>query len=376
MPANRLRVLFLIGILTDTGGAERFVSGLARHLPRDRFDPWVCAPRGASADAARLLSEAGIPLVDLGRRTKWDFYRFASLIALLRKERFDVLHTHLFGSNFWGTLIGRACGVPVVIAHEHTWAYSGSPGRAWLDGRVIGRLATRFVAVSDQDARRMVDYERVPPGHVLVMPTAYIPRRQQNGSTDIRTELGLGRHVPLIATAVLFRPQKAIEVLISAHALLVQHAPDAQLVIAGDGPCRQEWTDQARQLGLDGRVHFLGVRKDVEAILSAADIAALSSDFEGMPLFVFECMANRIPLVSTAVGGIPSVVEDGRTGLLVPPRDPDALAQALRSLVDDPERRRQLAAAAWERLPRFSIEHVAQEFAELYESLVAETARR
>jgi glycosyltransferase involved in cell wall biosynthesis len=292
----------------------------------------------------------------------------------LLSERFDVIHTHMFGSNLWGTTIGAACRVPVRIAHEHTWSYEGDPVRMWLDGHVIGRFATRFIAVSEADARRMVQIEGVPADKVIVMPTAYVPR---NGAapaavTDIRTELGIPADAPLIATAAIMRPQKALEVMIEALALLLKRVPDAHLVIAGDGPERPMLEKYTLGLGLGDRVHLLGVRQDVDAILKEADVAALSSDFEGMPLFTFESAASGTPLVATEVGALPDLVEDGHSGLLVPPRDPEALAQGMATLLMDPDRRERLAVAAAERLEQYTIDRVAVEFADLYERLRAE----
>jgi len=371
MAGERLRVLYLIGYLSDQGGAERFSLSLATHLPRDRFEPWMCYTRGADEAPLRDLRAAGIPYFGLGRHAKWDFYRFARLARLLRRHRVDVIHSHMFGSNLWGTLIGRACRVPVVIAHEHTWAYSGDPLRAWLDGHVIGRLATRFIAVSPADAEQMVSYERVPADKVLVIPTAHVPRRAAS-TNDVRRELGLRNGAPLIATAVILRPQKALEVMVDAVALVRQRVPDVHLVIAGDGPMRAALEQRVRGLGLEDRVHFLGVRTDVDAILDAASICALSSDFEGMPLFAFECMAARRPLVATAVGALPTVIDSGRTGILVPPRNPGALADAMVELLTDRARRERIAQAAHARLSEYTIDAIAAQFADLYERLLAE----
>ena len=128
--------------------------------------------------------------------------------------------------------------------------------------------------------------------------------------------------------------------------------------------------------GLAGTVHFLGQRRDVTSILETVDVGALSSDWEGMPLFVLECMATGTPVVATDVGGIPEMIAHDRTGLLVPPRDPGALATAISTLLGDPERRRRLAAAAMERMHAFTIDAVAERFAALYEELVRETAVR
>lgn len=157
------------------GGAERFVTGLAVHLPRNRIEPWVCSTRHGEPQAIRALSEAGIPHINLGRNSTWQMHRLGRFAALLARQRIDVLHTHKFGSNLWGALIGSACRVPVILAHEHNWSYEGARLRVWLDGQVIGRLATRFIAVSEANRERMIRVERVAADKVLVMPTAYIP---------------------------------------------------------------------------------------------------------------------------------------------------------------------------------------------------------
>ncbi|HWE14260.1 MAG TPA: glycosyltransferase [Solirubrobacteraceae bacterium] len=382
MARRRVRVLFLIDWLGEQGGAERFTLGLATNLPRDRIEPWVCLTHGASDGELETLHAANVPVVVLGRRSRWESHRLLGLLRLLRHEQFDVLHTHMFGSNLFGSVAGRLTRVPVLLAHEHTWSYEGRPVRAWLDGRVIGRLVTRFIAVSRADAERMVSYERVPAERVLVMPTAYVPGPTADG--DIRAELGLDDTTPLVATAAVLRPQKAIDVLLEAFASVLQRVPAAHLVIAGEGvlrsdftrdPMRQVLENRAHQLGIGQHVHFLGIRRDVDAILRRADAAALSSDFEGTPLFIFECMANHTPLVATAVGGVPDVIEDGVSGILVPPRAPEALADALSELLGDESRRSELTAAASERLTRFRIDSVASEFASLYEQLVSQAGR-
>lgn len=189
--------------------------------------------------------------------------------------------------------------------------------------------------------------------------------------SDIRSELGLAADTPLIAVAAVLRPQKALEVMLEAHAILLSRVPGAHLVLAGDGECRAMLEARARELGIADQVHFLGRRDDAEGIIESADVAALSSDFEGLPLFVFECMANGTPLVATAVGGLPEVVENGVSGLLVPPRDPNALAGALAEILTDRQRAASMAEAARQRLSAYSIEAVAGRFADLYAELLA-----
>jgi glycosyltransferase involved in cell wall biosynthesis len=365
----RTRILFLIDYAYCTGGAERLAVGLATHLAQDRFEPWICVTRETDSVTAGVLSDAGVRHITLGRSAKWDVHRLGGLVRVLRREHFDILHAHMFGSNLWGTLIGSVCRVPAIVAHEHGWSFEGNPARAWLDGNVIGRLATKFIAVSNADGQRMVSREGVSADKVVVIPNGYIPSLARS-ETDVRGELGLTEDVPVIGVAAVLRPEKRLDLLLKAHAGVRSAVPRAQLVIAGDGECRGDLERQARELGLDGSVHFLGARTDVDSVLRAADIAALTSDREGSPLFVFECMANNTPLVATAVGGIPDVVEDGRTGVLVPRRDVQALADGMINLLTDPERRRRIAAAAGELLGRYTIDATVTRFADLYESLV------
>ena len=372
MSRKRIKILYLIGFLSDNGGAERFALGLATHLPRDRFEPWVCAPRGAEPLAAAALADAGIPFIGLGRTARWDVHRLAALPAIVRRHRFDVLHAHMFGSNLWGTLVGTACRVPVVIAQEHTWSYEGAPWRVWLDGQVIGRFATRFVAVSKADAERMVTIEHVPTRKVTVVPTAYVPQADVGKNTDLRAELGLAPDTPLYGSASNMRPQKALEVMLEAPAKLLETCPGAHLALAGDGVARPDVERRIRELSIADSTHLLGVRTDVDAVIRCFDVAAMSSDFEGMPLFAFECFANGTPLVATAVGGLTQIIEDGRTGMLVPPRRPDLLAAQIEVLLRDPALRERLATAARTVLDGYSIDAVAGRWADLYEQLLAE----
>jgi glycosyltransferase involved in cell wall biosynthesis len=368
-------VLFMIDHAGTPGGAERFVVGLAEHMPRDRVEPWVCSTRQGDETAIRALAQAGIPHLNLGRTGRWQVHRLGGLLRTVRRARFDVVHAHKFGSNVWGVVLGRLSRVPVILAHEHTWSYTGNRLRVWVDRWIIGRLATRFIAVSEADRRRMVEIEHVAREKTLVMPTAYIPHSRRDGgaSGGIRAELGLTADVPLVGAAVGLRPQKALDVMLRAHARLIQTVHSAHLVIAGEGECLPELERLVEQLGIGDSVHLVGVRNDVDAILEAVDVGAMSSDWEGLPLFVFECMAARTPLVATAVGGLTEIVEDGITGLLVAPRDPDALADALARVLTDRPFAQRLASAAAERLHEYEIPAVAERFANLYEELTIES---
>ncbi len=126
----------MIDFVVDSGGGERFAAGLAQHLPRDRFETWLCSTRGAEPEFVAALTKAGVRHINLGRRFKWDVHRFGRLAAVLRRERFDIVHAHKFGSNVWGTLIGCLCRVPVDDRPGADWSYTGNRLRKWLDGQV------------------------------------------------------------------------------------------------------------------------------------------------------------------------------------------------------------------------------------------------
>jgi glycosyltransferase involved in cell wall biosynthesis len=270
-------------------------------------------------------------------------------------------------------LLGRVCRVPVVIAHEHAWSYEGQTYRRLLDGYFIGRLATMFLTVANRDL--MIEWEHVPENKVTLMPNPYIPRPSTNGG-DLRAELGIDPSAPVVGTVARLRPQKALDVLVDAFALVARSLPEARLVIAGEGPCREELERQAAERGVRDSVHFLGMREDLDVVLRAVDVAAMSSHFEGAPLFGLECMAHGTPLVATDVGGLSELFENGRSAILVPPGDAPALASALEGLLREPTRRQALAEAARSEIDRYSIDSVTAEYEALYERLLKDSGRR
>jgi len=368
-PSERLRVLMLVNRLRGGGGgAERFLVGLAARLPRDRFEVVVCTTRPSEGPLLDTMLAQGVEHIGLDRRGRFDLTAFARLVRILRDRHIDILHAHMFGSNVWGTVLGRLARVPVVVAQEQTWDYEGQPLRKLLDGRLVGRHSDVFVAVSHRDAERMVALEGVPREKIRVIPNAYVPRPTDE-ARDLRAELGIAADAPVVGTAAVHRPQKALEVLLEAFAEVRGRLPEAHLLLGGDGPRRPALERRAAELDLGESVHFLGYWQDMGVLLRAVDVAAMSSDFEGTPLFAIECITHGAPLVSTRVGGIHEVLEDGRSVTLVPPRDPQALAEAIEALLLDSPRRAAQAAAAAAVAPRFGIEHVAGEFGALYETL-------
>lgn len=366
---GRLRVLTLLNQV-ERGGAERFALALARGLDRTQFESFVCVTRDPPGPLGRDLLDAGVQSLWLKRGSRVAIWRWWPLVRWMRRHRFHVVHSHLFGSNIWGVLFGRLCGVPVVIATEHSWSYEGKPLRRFIDREWIGRFASAFVAVSENDRRRMVSVEGVAEDKTRIIGTALIPRPSRGTSAELRSVLEPTDRGHLVGTVCALRPEKRIDLLISAFRDVQAAIPDTRLVVIGDGPERPRLEEMARSLQLDQHVLFLGTREDVPDLLEALDAYVICSDREGRPLSLIEAMTARLPVVATAVGDIPIMAGDPPAAVLVPPDDATALARALTDLLSDPAGMAALGRAARARaISEFGFPACVGRWQSLYRSL-------
>jgi glycosyltransferase involved in cell wall biosynthesis len=348
---RRTRVVVMIDTLARPGGGERLAVENAIGLDPARYERTLCITRWDDAleqaePAASILArlrEAGVRVIRLRRRSRWTLWDWWPLLKILRRERVDVLHGHLFGSNVWAAIVGRLARVPVVVAHEHMWAYGGNRLRPFLDRNLIARWSDAFVAVSEEGRRRMVESERIDPTDIVVIANG-IAGFEPGDRSQMRAELGIPLDAPVVGSVGHLRPEKAFEVLVEAVSIARDSHPGLIALIAGEGPLRADLEAQSARLGVEGAVRFLGARNDVPDLLAALDVAVCCSDFEGGPLSVMEYMEAGLPVVATRVGGLPELVRDGESGLLVPPRDPRALAEAIARVLDDPSLRAGMGA--------------------------------
>ncbi len=364
-PVAPVRVVVMIDSIAGPGGAETLAVENAIRLDPERFERTLCVTRWedglertepASSILARL-SEAGVRVIKLRRSSRVALWSWRPLLRALRSERVDVLHGHLFGSNVWAVILGQLTRTPVVVAHEHMWAYGGNRVRPLLDRDLIARFSDVFIAVSEEGRRRMIEVERIAPERITLIPNGIAGFPAGDGDR-IRRELGIGPGDPVIGSVGHLRREKAYEVLIEAAALLRDdHGLRPAVLIAGEGPERPRLEELIAARGLGDSVHLLGARIDVPDLLAALDVAVCCSDFEGGPLSVMEYMEAALPVVATDVGGLPELVADGETGILVPPRFPGTLATVLAGLIGDAgERRRMGESGRRMRRKRWSLE--------------------
>jgi glycosyltransferase involved in cell wall biosynthesis len=323
------------------GGVEEVVLGLAQRLDPSEFRLSLAGPPGLLDSLAPDL--AGVPIEALAVEAEsWTHAReVRRLAAFMRRVRPHVVNPHLFRSTVIAAPLARATGIPAVVETYHgreAWRQGWLRGRFIAD-RLVTRLVTRVIAVSRGAADFLVHGKGYPARKVVVIPngrdlTRFVPGAHRDG---VRKELGLDRDAPVVGVVGRLETQKGHVYLLDAWPAIVRRHPDARLLVVGEGSLREELLNQARDLGITDSVIFTGFRSDVPRILDAIDILALPSLHEGMPLTVIEAAGAGRAVVATAVDGTPEVVLDGRTGHLVPPLDPPALARALLALLGDPD---------------------------------------
>ena len=374
--AGPIRVLYVAGNFV-TGGAERHLLEMWRRIDRDAFDVQIAVLKREGAFTP-LVEATGLPIHDLGvGRRLYDpsgVRGLLRLVALVRKFRPDVIHGYLFGPNLFAAIAGRVCGVPVVcVAKRNVDAFESS--RQIAVQRLAHRLATHVTAVSEEVARSSVALG-VPRGRITVIENGVdIARFDGRDGPPPPGVNGRAPGLALVGSVGCLAPRKDYGTLLCALARLRGRGREFRAAIAGDGPERAALEASAADLGLTGVVDFLGERSDVDRLLPAFDVFALSSREEGIPNALLEAMAAGRACVATRVGGNAEVLEDGRTGWLVPAQDPEALAAALEQALTQPaEAARRGAAARQEMIAARSIDVMVRRHEQFYRDAVGSAA--
>lgn len=343
------------------GGAQVALQGLAVQLGSSACQHIVCALEGGPLQA--LLEHQGIPVrcLNLPRRSivtgpLYVIYTVRVLRALtrvLRRHHVALIHAHLPDAIVVGALAGKLSGTPVVGTYQGLGIWPRN--RSKYDPRTMirkilyrlaGRYSKRTIAVSPPVWSLLCENLGFSPETTVLIPNSIDTDRFRDAvpPPGLARELGMEGSQRAIVCVGRFVVNKGQRVLIQAMPEIIGRCPDAVLLLVGDGPARRELTELTTQLGLDGRVKFLGTRSDVPEILSSAEIFAQPSFYEGIPLSVLEAMAAGKPVVATRVPGNADVIEDKRNGILVPPGDPGAMADAIASLLSEPERAKAMGA--------------------------------
>ncbi len=353
MTKSRIRVVHGVPSL-NLGGAERVTVHILSGLDRNRFEPSVIVfgkPNGTALEG--MLAERRIPVTFFGKRPGFDPRAYWRVLAALRRLRPDVVHTHmqvLLYALPAIKILRPSLAVHTVHSlaeHEVNWELRWVQRLSFRLGVVLVAIA-HGVRLSLQKLYGLSDIPLIPNGIPVNDYASHpVPR-------DVwRSREGFSPDDLLLVSVGRLTREKNHALLLDAFAYLHATHPHAHIVLAGVGKERSALEARADRLGIRSKVHFLGLRNDIPDLLGAMDLFVLASDWEGNPLCVMEAMAAGLPIVSTAVGGVPELVHSGKEGFLVPPGDVRAMTEALALLLSDPYLRKAMGAAD---LPDFLVQ--------------------
>lgn len=350
------------------GGGQRQVHGLATGMQRRGHEAWVVA-RPRTQLAGRLASD-GVAVVGLSPAFEWDPVAVGRLRALLRRVRPDVVHAHAAHAVAVAALATAGTRVPLLVTRRVALPLRRNALSRWKYAR-----AERFIAVSER-VKRALCADGIAPQRISVVRSGVeLGCREPRSSAATLGSLGIVAGCPLVVmVSSLVPPHKDPETFLAALAAARGAGCELQALLIGDGPLIGVALRARRRLGLDRVVRFAGFRPDAVELLAAADVAVLSSRDEGLGTTLLDAMADGVPVVATAAGGVTEIVRDGIDGLLVAVGDGAALGAAIGRVLGDAQLRAALTAAGRERVKEFSIERTVEGTLEVYRMLAADAA--
>ena len=325
MAAHPPRVVHLVQPLSG-GGAETAVRMLCAGLPSEGIDAGVVSVYESGLDEGAQAG-LGVPLVDLGRRRRGDYAYFPELVSTLRRLRPDIVHAHLHTGQYPGRIAALLAGVPSIVLTIHG-REPGGPVR-WALDRVLHARTARFIVFTETQRRRFAREQRVPLERIAIIPNGARPQPATASRAELRRALGLPDDAFAIYAIGRFSEEKNHAALLDGFAAAGAQAPDLHLVLAGTGPLDALLKARANELGLDGRVRFLGYRSDATQLVEAMDLFALTSFREGMPLALGEAMSGGLAPLVTPWRDHNDFVREGENGYVTAGFSADDVAAAL-----------------------------------------------
>lgn len=347
---DRITVLHLIGSL-KVGGAEQQLVSIVPHFDKSKFRVVVVTMQPGGG-LVKALAKTGIESVCLNFRIRTFIPSLLRFVSILRRERADILHTHMSFASFFGRLGGLCARVPIMITTDHGQDPRKKPWDIWVEW-VFNRFTAARVAVTNDIAEILHTRDHTPRNKIVVIENGVDTDRFRVDKSEglrVRKELGLSDDAIVVGTIARLTWEKGLEVLIEAISELVKTVPQLRCVIVGDGLARQDLEKCCDDFKMRDYVQFTGIRLDVPELLKSFDMFALPSKSEGMPVSVLEAMAAGTPIVSTDVGGIPGVITDHREALMVAAGDNQAFMDAMTELISNPQLAAELAGKASEKV--------------------------
>jgi glycosyltransferase involved in cell wall biosynthesis len=367
----------------EDGDTSGFFPQLATHHDRRRFEMHFATLKPIAPWLAQHMENQSVPWfsLDCAHRLSYPI-GMLRLARQLRRLRIDVVHTHLFDPSVVGLLAATLAGTGIRVHTRHHSDYHTRIDRPWhvrLD-QLCTRLSHGVIAVSEHTAEHLRGREGAPPRKVHVVRNGIDFARVRISSAEavarVRAELAPPGTDLVVVPARLHAEKGHAHLFAALPGLRRRTRRPWTLCLAGRGPAEADYRSQLRALGCDDLVQFLGFRRDLPDVLAAADLVVLPSVAEAFGLAVAEALYLGCAVVATRVGGLPEIVEDGSDGVLVPPAAPDALTDAIVSLLDDPARRRALGARGRKKIENgFSFEVMVRGYEAVYRDVAGRSGR-
>lgn len=372
---NPIRALQVVDKFSTDGesihGIARLMAWWTNAIDHECFEMNILGLKGPSK-AGRYIEQQGgqVFYSDYGRLNP------VSLLDIARvahQTQTDLLHLHGHKACTLGRIVGALLGMPAIL-HEHAVLPTVPPYQKLADW-LLARLNDRVVVNSEAVAEFCVERRSVDPENIEIIFNG-VPLNEFRGVPDSAAveaaeELGIGADTPVVGTVARLEEQKGITHFLNAVPAIKAEVPDLKILIVGDGTLRGALEEEARQLGIADDVIFTGERRDVPRLYKLMDMKVISSIYEGTTLTVFEAMATGTPVVATTVDGVKEVIEDGDTGMLIPPKDAASIAEAVTDLLTNPDRAQRLSERAGKAVKQYDVRTSMRRIEDLYETVLS-----
>jgi glycosyltransferase involved in cell wall biosynthesis len=358
------------------GGVQQQLLSLLRAYDREVFNPIFCC-LGPKEEMGKEIEGIGIECIPLNRSryNRFSLKIVIDLYRLMKKKHIHIVRTHRYRSNLYGRLAAFLTGVPVIVASVHdNYRKDKRPARRMIN-RILSKMTDKIVAVSEDVKKDIIRYGKVEPSKIVVIPNGIDTEKfnPKGNFADIRKEFSIKKGALVAGFVGRIVLAKGLEYLIDSIPYIKEECKNIKFLIIGEGSLVERLHEQAKENKVYDYIIFAGGRRDIPDILSCIDVFVMPSIAEGLPNALLEAMAMGKPIIATEIGGIPEVIKNGVNGLLVPPRDPRALATAIKGLIGNDQLAAQMGQAARDLVVnKFSMRSIAQKWQTLYLSILQE----
>jgi glycosyltransferase involved in cell wall biosynthesis len=373
-----MKILYVIDNL-EFGGGERGFLQIIKGLDKDKYT--IHTASKPDGEFGKKLVEMGIHLEPVNMGNRFNLFTILKLARIIRKESVNIVHSQGARADFFTRLAvkftRRSNLVSTIQMPVERYDVSILRKKIYrMFDRFSERCVDRFIVVSESLKKTLIDDHRIPLNKVIkiyngVELDAYKPDVFCQASSEIRKKLRIKNEIFVIGAIGRMVWQKGFEYLIEAASNVIKEYPEARFLIVGEGPLKGKLKVKSEKLRVENKVIFTGFQTDIKEILSAIDILVIPSLLEGFPMITLEAMAMAKPIIATNIDGITEQITDGINGILIPPKDPSAMAQAIITLINNREKAKAMGLAARKKVEQeFSVEKMIKDTEKVYLSLV------